>query len=126
MQICGYDVPAGTWISLPGAAIGRSTAVYGEDADSFRPDRWISHSSDTDKDGAGNAWAGTGAYDGDDAGGVADQAASPQGELGLLPLVVCVWEGGRGVNMLYMCVPGSTLGRELRPMLRVQGSCEDT
>jgi cytochrome P450 len=81
--VCGYDVPAGTWIIMPPCAIDRSTAVYGEDADEFRPDRWLSRSSDTVKDGAGIAWAGTGAYDDDDAGGVADQAsaASAQGEL---------------------------------------------
>jgi hypothetical protein len=82
MQICGYDVPAGTWICFPGGANDRSTAVYGEDADKFRPDRWISRSSGTGgKDGS--AWAGTGAYDGDDEGGAADQAsaAPAQGEL---------------------------------------------
>ncbi|KAG1667781.1 hypothetical protein FOA52_010818 [Chlamydomonas sp. UWO 241] len=81
-KICGYDVPAGTWICLPGAALDRSTAVYGEDANTFRPDRWISRSpSDTDNGGAGIAWAGTGAYDGDDAGSVADQAAHAQGRI---------------------------------------------
>jgi cytochrome P450 len=74
MQICGYDVPAGTWICFPGGALDRSTAAYGEDADKFRPDRWISRSSDTGKGGAGTAWAASGVYGGDDAGGVGDQA----------------------------------------------------
>jgi cytochrome P450 len=78
--MCGYDLPAGTWLLVPGCALDRSIAVYGEDADDFRPDRWLSRSSDTGgKDGAGIAWAGTGAYDGDDAGG--DAAASVQGRL---------------------------------------------
>jgi hypothetical protein len=86
VQVCGYDVPAGTWFIMPGCAIDRSIAVYGEDADEFRPDRWLSRFSDTGgKDGAGIAWAGTGAYDGDDAGGVTDKAsaASVQSELWL-------------------------------------------
>ncbi|KAG1669648.1 hypothetical protein FOA52_010808, partial [Chlamydomonas sp. UWO 241] len=75
-KICGHDVPAGTWIALPGGVIDRSTAVYGEDADKFRPDRWLSHTSESGgKDGA--AWAATGAYDdhGDNASsGAVDQA----------------------------------------------------
>ncbi|KAG1667199.1 hypothetical protein FOA52_004194 [Chlamydomonas sp. UWO 241] len=69
-KICGHDVPAGTWIALPGGVIDRSTAVYGEDADKFRPDRWLSRSSESGgKDGS--AWAATGVYDndGDDASG---------------------------------------------------------
>ncbi|KAG1669637.1 hypothetical protein FOA52_010797 [Chlamydomonas sp. UWO 241] len=75
--LCGYDVPAGTWVLIPGCALDRSIAVYGEDADEFRPDRWLSRSSDSGgKDGAGISWASTGAYDDEDAGGVADQASA--------------------------------------------------
>ncbi|KAG1669638.1 hypothetical protein FOA52_010798 [Chlamydomonas sp. UWO 241] len=82
--LCGYDVPAGTFLLVPGCALDRSTAVYGEDADEFRPDRWLSRSSDIGgKDGAGITWAGTGAYDDEDAGSGADQAstASVKGRL---------------------------------------------
>ncbi|KAG1669641.1 hypothetical protein FOA52_010801 [Chlamydomonas sp. UWO 241] len=78
-KICGYDVPAGTWIALPGGVIDRSTAVYGEDADKFRPDRWLSRSSDPgSKDGS--AWAATGAYDGHGdgaSGGAVDKPKAP-------------------------------------------------
>jgi cytochrome P450 len=40
-QICGYDVPAGCAVGLCPCAVDISKAVYGEDAEEFRPERWL-------------------------------------------------------------------------------------
>lgn len=39
--INGYFVPAGTEIGQGFLAVGRSKAVWGEDANVFRPERWL-------------------------------------------------------------------------------------
>ena len=39
-HICGYYLPPGTEVGLCQWAIGRSTAIFGPDAQAFRPERW--------------------------------------------------------------------------------------
>ncbi|KAF2100311.1 cytochrome P450 [Rhizodiscina lignyota] len=39
-SINGYFLPGGTEVSICHYAIGRNTAIFGEDADRFRPERW--------------------------------------------------------------------------------------
>ncbi|GAX83027.1 hypothetical protein CEUSTIGMA_g10454.t1 [Chlamydomonas eustigma] len=41
-KICGYVVPAGCTVGLCPCAVDINKAVYGEDAEEFRPDRWLS------------------------------------------------------------------------------------
>jgi len=50
VTIGGYDVPAGTWVSVNVWAIGRDTATWGEDAEEFDPDRFLD--SEVDLHGA--------------------------------------------------------------------------
>ncbi|KAK3944874.1 cytochrome P450 [Diplogelasinospora grovesii] len=40
-EICGYQVPAGTDVGWSAVAIQHSKVVYGEDAELFRPERWL-------------------------------------------------------------------------------------
>lgn len=39
--ICDYKLPAGTNVSINPAVIHMDKGTYGEDADQFRPERWI-------------------------------------------------------------------------------------
>jgi len=41
VDLCGYHVPEGWTITASPYAIHNSKEVYGDDADTFRPDRWI-------------------------------------------------------------------------------------
>jgi cytochrome P450 len=40
-QICGQFVPAGTVVSTMASLMNRTKSIYGDDADSFRPERWL-------------------------------------------------------------------------------------
>lgn len=40
-QICGHYIPAGTVVSIMAPVINRTQSIYGEDADEFRPERWL-------------------------------------------------------------------------------------
>ncbi|KAG0221298.1 cytochrome P450 [Mortierella sp. GBAus27b] len=40
-NIMGYDVPKGTQVFLPAAALHKLKSVYGDDAHEFRPERWM-------------------------------------------------------------------------------------
>ncbi|CAK7568169.1 MAG: hypothetical protein SEPTF4163_006152 [Sporothrix epigloea] len=42
--ICGYRVPAGTSVAWAPWTVMHSKAVFGEDADQFRPERWLNAS----------------------------------------------------------------------------------
>lgn len=39
--VCGVKIPAGTNVAWSPWSIMRNTAVFGEDADLFRPERWL-------------------------------------------------------------------------------------
>jgi cytochrome P450 len=39
--LCGYKIPAGTEVGMNAAVIHYNTEIYGEDAASFRPERWL-------------------------------------------------------------------------------------
>jgi cytochrome P450 len=41
MNVCGYDLPAGSEIGISMWCISRNKAVFGEDAGVFRPERWL-------------------------------------------------------------------------------------
>lgn len=41
LQICGYTVPAGCIVAFPPLAIDSARWSYGEDAEEFKPDRWV-------------------------------------------------------------------------------------
>ncbi|KAF9079689.1 hypothetical protein BGX27_006076, partial [Mortierella sp. AM989] len=40
-NILGYDIPKGTTILMSAAAMHRLKSVFGEDADEFKPERWM-------------------------------------------------------------------------------------
>lgn len=40
-NICGYDLPWGTIVGILAPLVNRSKAVFGQDADTFRPERWL-------------------------------------------------------------------------------------
>ena len=40
-RICDVELPGGTNVSVNQAVIHMDKSVYGEDADQFRPERWI-------------------------------------------------------------------------------------
>jgi cytochrome P450 len=44
-KILGYDIPKGTHIVLSAAAWHKLKSVYGEDAEEFKPERWMDPSS---------------------------------------------------------------------------------
>jgi len=39
--LCGYRLPAGTEVGINAAVIHYNKEIYGEDAASFRPERWL-------------------------------------------------------------------------------------
>ena len=39
--ICGVELPGGTNVSVTAPVVHMDKAVYGVDADDFRPERWI-------------------------------------------------------------------------------------
>ncbi|KAH7389610.1 pisatin demethylase [Phaeosphaeria sp. MPI-PUGE-AT-0046c] len=41
LDLAGYHVPAGCWVGINPFVIQRDKAVFGDDADSFRPERWL-------------------------------------------------------------------------------------
>ena len=41
MRANGYDIPEGTVVSVAHCATHRDSEVFGEDADLFRPERWL-------------------------------------------------------------------------------------
>ena len=43
MTVLDKTFPEGTVLSVPSYTIHRDKAVWGEDADSFRPERWFEH-----------------------------------------------------------------------------------
>ena len=46
-EICGYDFPAGTVVGVNAVVLHRNTAIFGEDATSFRPERWLESDKET-------------------------------------------------------------------------------
>lgn len=44
--ICDIDIPAGTIVSMSANVIHMDKEVFGEDADQFRPERWLDVSSE--------------------------------------------------------------------------------
>ncbi|KAL2834623.1 cytochrome P450 [Aspergillus pseudoustus] len=40
-EICGHRLPGGTNVSISAPVIHHNKDIYGEDADSFRPERWL-------------------------------------------------------------------------------------
>ena len=40
-RFCGFFIPEGTWIEMSHWALNRRKETYGEDADLFRPERWL-------------------------------------------------------------------------------------
>lgn len=45
-QISGHYIPAGTVVSIMAPVINRVKSVFGEDADDFRPERWLEASTE--------------------------------------------------------------------------------
>ena len=45
VEVCGEIIPAGTTISISPWAMHRSREVWGDDADEFKPERWLSQES---------------------------------------------------------------------------------
>jgi cytochrome P450 len=41
VTVCGHVLPRGTVVLTPPASLGRHRGTYGEDADVFRPERWL-------------------------------------------------------------------------------------
>jgi cytochrome P450 len=41
IKIAGYDIPSGTAAGISALAFNRSRKIFGQDADEFRPERWI-------------------------------------------------------------------------------------
>lgn len=46
-HICGYNLPGGTVVGVLPPLINRNEAVFGEDVDVFRPERWLDVDSET-------------------------------------------------------------------------------
>ncbi|KAG0288165.1 hypothetical protein BGZ96_008034 [Linnemannia gamsii] len=44
-EILGYDIPKGTQIILPVSALHKLKSIYGDDAEEFRPERWMDPAS---------------------------------------------------------------------------------
>lgn len=40
-EICGYNLPHGTIVGVLAPLVNRSKEIFGEDADIFRPERWL-------------------------------------------------------------------------------------
>ena len=40
-QICGHYIPTGTTVGMMASVINRAQGIYGDDADNFRPERWL-------------------------------------------------------------------------------------
>lgn len=40
-ELCGAHLPAGTIVGVNPAVIHRNQDIFGEDADQFRPERWL-------------------------------------------------------------------------------------
>jgi len=51
-EVAGYHIPGGTWLGANLNSLGRRTDLWGEDADLFRPERWIEAAAD-ETDGQG-------------------------------------------------------------------------
>ncbi|KAG0363480.1 hypothetical protein BGX24_004881 [Mortierella sp. AD032] len=47
--ILGYEIPKGTQVFLSSAALHKLKSVYGEDAEEFKPERWMDPSTLTEK-----------------------------------------------------------------------------
>ncbi|KAF3397743.1 Cytochrome P450 monooxygenase mpaDE [Penicillium rolfsii] len=63
MDICGYNIPEGMTVGCQSRVIHFDKSVYGEDAESFRPERWIEASPEQRKlmDRCG-IWFGSGKH----------------------------------------------------------------
>ena len=46
-EICGYFFPAGTVVGVNAAVLHKNKAIFGEDAASFRPERWLESDKET-------------------------------------------------------------------------------
>lgn len=46
-MVCGHFLPGGTIVSMMAPVINRAKNVYGEDADDFRPERWLEADTET-------------------------------------------------------------------------------
>lgn len=47
MALCGTFIPAGYWIGVNPAVVHFDREVFGDDADQFRPERWLESSAAT-------------------------------------------------------------------------------
>jgi cytochrome P450 len=45
--LCGYKIPAGTEVGMNAAVIHYNTEIYGEDAATFSPERWLDSDPET-------------------------------------------------------------------------------
>ncbi|KAL0765072.1 hypothetical protein CaCOL14_012331 [Colletotrichum acutatum] len=48
-EISGFHLPAGTIVGMNAAVIHRDRSIFGDDADTFRPERWLSDDIDAVK-----------------------------------------------------------------------------
>ena len=46
-DICGYHFPAGTVVGINSVVLHRNTTIFGEDAATFRPERWLESDKET-------------------------------------------------------------------------------
>ena len=54
-EVCGHYLPGGTQVGICIKAVERDTAVFGPDADAFRPERWLEAEGDSARLRAMNA-----------------------------------------------------------------------
>lgn len=47
LEVAGTVIPKGWKVGMNAAVIGRSKAIYGADADEFRPQRWLESGGET-------------------------------------------------------------------------------
>ena len=61
--ICGKRIPAGTVVGVSAWSIHRNPTIFGNDVDTFRPERWLEVDEETSRHmGAMLLQFGTGAY----------------------------------------------------------------
>jgi len=46
VELCGHSLPGGTNVSVSAPVIHMNREIYGEDAEEFRPERWLEASPD--------------------------------------------------------------------------------
>lgn len=48
-ELCGVHLPGGTLVGVNAAVIHRDKSIFGDDADEFRPERWLSEGGNSEQ-----------------------------------------------------------------------------